>query len=419
MSAASSVLPNELEQKIREHVETTPTYDIHTHLYDPALESLLLWGIDEQLTYHYLVAEAFRSIQLPYEKYWALKKSEQAELVWRTLFEQQSPLSEATRGVVTTLHALGLDPKKDGLPKIRRWFSEQKLGAFVTRVMELAHVHTFCMTNSPFDPEERPLWEMGFQRDPRFTAALRIDPLLIDWQGASKTLTEQGYAVNPTLDQKSLSEVRRFLADWSKKLNAKYVMVSLEPDFVYPAKSDIATLIDGAVLPHCLEHGLPFALMPGVVRQVNPALRLAGDGVGRADLSAYQNLIAAHPHHKFLVTALSRENQHELCVLARKFRNLHVFGCWWFTNIPTAINDMTRMRLELLGPSFTPQHSDARVLDQVIYKWRHSRQILGDVLVEKYSDLFRVGWAVTDTELERDLRQLFGGSFETFLGANF
>ena len=24
-----------------------------------------------------------------------------------------------------------------------------------------------------------------------------------------------------------------------------------------------------------------------------------------------------------------------LCVTARKFRNLHVFGCWWFMNVPS------------------------------------------------------------------------------------
>jgi hypothetical protein len=113
--------------------------------------------------------------------------------------------------------------------------------------------------------------------------------------------------------------------------------------------------------------------MPGARRAVNPALRLAGDGVGRSDLTALENLCAANPDNRFLATVLSRENQHELCVLARKFRTLHIFGCWWFTNTPYVINEMTRLRLELLGLSFTPQHSDARVLDQILYKWDHSR----------------------------------------------
>lgn len=35
---------------------------------------------------------------------------------------------------------------------------------------------------------------------------------------------------------------------------------------------------------------------------------------------------------------------------------------------------ITAMRLEILGTGFTAQHSDARVLDQLIYKWAHSRR---------------------------------------------
>ena len=81
-------------------------------------------------------------------------------------------------------------------------------------------------------------------------------------------------------------------------------------------------------------------------------------------------------------------------MLARKFRNLHIFGCWWFTNVPYLIDEITRLRLELLGLSFTPQHSDARVLDQLIYKWQHSRRIIARVLVDKYSDLAQTGWQV-------------------------
>src|SRR5258708_27797294 len=116
--------------------------------------------------------------------------------------------------------------------------------------------------------------------------------------------------------------------------------------------------------------------MMGVKRGINQDLRLEGDGMGRSDFSALRNLCAGYPNNKFLVTVLSRENQQELCVLARKFRNLHIFGCWWFTNVPHIVDEMTRMRLELLGLSVTPQHSDARVLDQLIYKWKHSKKVI-------------------------------------------
>ena len=112
---------------------------------------------------------------------------------------------------------------------------------------------------------------------------------------------------------------------------------------------------------------------------------------------------------------LSRENQHELCVVARKFPNLMIFGCWWFLNNPSIIDEMTRERLELLGFSMIPQHSDARVLDQLIYKWKHSRTVIAGVLTDKYSDLAAAGWRVSEKEIQRDVALLFGGIFENFV----
>jgi hypothetical protein len=75
---------------------------------------------------------------------------------------------------------------------------------------------------------------------------------------------------------------------------------------------------------------------------------------------------------------------------------------------------MTRMRLELIGLSVTPQHSDARVLDQLIYKWQHSRRAITDVLIDKYADLAATGWELSDAEIARDVKNLFGGAFENF-----
>ena len=257
----------------------------------------------------------------------------------------------------------------------------------------------------------------GFRRDERFEAGLRIDPLLLAWPKTAPQLVRWGYQVRPkSPNQKTFDEVRRFLADWSKRIQAKYLMVSLTPDFEFPDQSITTQLIERALLPHCREHGLPFALMPGVRRAANAQLRLAGDGVGPSKLVALQNLCAAFPDNKFMCTILARENQHELCVLARKFRNLHIFGCWWFTNVPEIINEMTRMRIELVGLSITPQHSDARVLDQIIYKWNHSRRIIAQVLVEKYADLAQTGWQVSREEVQRDVKDLFGGAFERFCG---
>lgn len=405
---------SKLAAQVESVVAQTPISDIHTHLYDPAFGDLLLWGLDELLVYHYLVAEAFRYLDLPYDKFWALSKTQQADLIWEKLFIENSPISESCRGVLTCLNALGLDAKKRDLVALRRWFAKWKPADYVTRVMSVAGVSSICMTNSPFDDLERPVWERGFRRDERFSAALRIDPLLVSWKTAVPRLREWGYEVQVKLTAKTLGEVRRFLAYWSQRIHARYLMVSLPPEFHFPGPDECTQLIEHAVVPHCREHGLPLALMPGVKRAVNPQLRLAGDGLGLSNLTSIQNLCAAFPDNKFAATVLARENQHELCILARKFRNLHIFGCWWFLNNPSLIDEMTRMRLELLGLSVTPQHSDARVLDQIIYKWHHSKKVIGQVLVEKYCDLAATGWVITEAELRRDVRSLFGGGFERF-----
>jgi hypothetical protein len=402
-------------KQIEDIVMSTPIADIHTHLYDAAFKELLLWGIDELLVYHYLVAESMRYEQIPFDKFWSLSKTAQADLIWDALFIKHSPISEACRGVLTTLHLLGLDVKKRDLPALRRWFAGQKVENHITRCMELAGLRKIFMTNSPFDDLERPVWEKGFQRDERFNAGLRVDPLLMSWPETAPKLAKWGYKVeNASPTQKTFDEVRRFLADWTKRMQAHYVMVSLPWNFEFPSKDVSTQLIEKALLPHCREYGLPFALMPGVRRLANPQLKLAGDGVGPTNLTFLQTLCASYSGNKFMVTILARENQHEACVLARKFRNLHLFGCWWFTNVPYLINEITSMRLELIGLSFTPQHSDARVLDQIIYKWHHSRQLIARVLVDKYAALAQTGWQVTRAEIERDVRDLFGGDFERF-----
>src|SRR6266545_6601062 len=110
-TTSTSDLPA-LARRVEKIVASTPVFDIHTHLYDPAFRELLLWGIDDLLSYHYLVAEAFRYFDLPAEKFWALTKTRRADLIWDALFVRRSPISEACRGVLTTLNLLGLEVRK-------------------------------------------------------------------------------------------------------------------------------------------------------------------------------------------------------------------------------------------------------------------------------------------------------------------
>jgi hypothetical protein len=342
----------------------------------------------------------------------------QAEFIWQTLFVERAPLSEACRGVLTVLHRLGLDagaaPAR-GLDTFRAFFRDQKPQGYTDRVFELAKVHTVVMTNDPLDPVERELWLKGPDRDPRFKAVLRIDPLLLGWPGVGGQLRGVGYHAADDLGQQSMTEVRRYLNEWAERMKAIYVAVSLPPTWKYPDDGPSTRVLDEAVLPVCRERNLPFAVMVGVTRQANPRLRLAGDALGQADLSNLHRLCAANPKNKFMATVLSRENQHELAVAARLQPNLFVFGCWWYVNNPSLIEEITRMRVELLGTEFAPQHSDARVLDQVIYKWDHSRRIIGKVLKDKFADLAEAGWPVTREQVGQAVQGYLSGNFERFL----
>ena len=193
-------------------------------------------------------------------------------------------------------------------------------------------------------------------------------------------------------------------------------MCSVNPKFIYPVKDSITTMIiDKALIPVMKDYGLPFALMFGVKKLANPELRLAGDAVGKSDINTVMNFALLNPDCKFLMTFLSRENIHEAAVAARQFGNIRIFGCWWFTNIPVIIEEIVRMRLELLGTNFIPQHSDARVFEQIIYKWQHFKKILAKILIEKYADIMKKGWPVSEEDIQRDVRALYQDRFTQFI----
>ena len=378
-------------------VATTPVLDIHTHLFAPELGALGLWGIDNLLTYHYLEAELFRSSSISPQQYWRLEKAAQADLIWRTLFVDNTPVSEATRGVVAVLSALGLDPAAKNLKEAREFFHGLSLADHLTNVLRISGVSSVVMTNDPLDPNEAAEWSAGHKPDARFHAALRLDRILAD------------------LREKPAADVRKILDFWAARMKPLYMAVSLLDSFLFPSEEPASRLLAEAVLPACRDWNIPLALMIGVRRQVNPDLRLAGDGVGRADLRSVESICSQFRGNRFLVTVLSRENQHELCVYARKFANLMPFGCWWFLNNPSIVEEITRERLEMLGVTFIPQHSDARILEQLIYKWRNTRRTLAPILTRSYELLAQDGRQVNEEDIHRDVKRLFQSNFESFV----
>ena len=390
--------PEELRARVEIVVNSMPVMDVHTHLFPAEFNEFCLYGIDELLTYHYLTAETLRSARISHDRFWQLSKTAQADLVWQTLFVENSPASEAARGIVTVLDALGLDTRAESLSEARAFFNSRRLPEHIDRVFDIAQVSGVVMTNDPFDDAESEIWKRDASADPRFKSSLRLDRLL-----------------NGNVLTGTVTSLRDSLDEWIARMNPVYLAVSLPADFRFPADDTRDRLLREVVLPTAREHRLALTLMVGVRRRVNPHLREAGDGVGKADVTALERLCAEYPDVKFLATFLSRENQHELCVAARKFNNLMPFGCWWFLNNPSIVSEITRERLELLGMSFIPQHSDARVLEQLIYKWKHARKEIADALADSYELLLSSGRAVTAEEITRDVNRLFSGNFSEMI----
>ena len=386
--------------------------DIHTHLYPATMGDMYLAGPDELLTYHYLKAECSRNLPngISVEAFNNLPSAEQADIIWQQLFVgDSSPISEAQIGIITVMSSLGLNPRADDLSEFRALYNSKSREEYTDLVFEKAGVACVYMTNDPLDDTEGPMWEDNTDLDPRFKAVLRLDSALMNWPASAEKLRARGYEVEEGLTEKTFSELRRYLTDWATKMNARYMAISLPPDFTYPSDESTSQMMANVVYPTAQELGIPSAMMVGVTRQVNPQLKDGGDSLGKWDITNLERIAHDWPDVNFLITLLSRENQHELCVTGRKFPNVHPFGCWWFLNNPSIIQEITAERLELLGTSFVPQHSDARILDQLLYKWPHSKKTIAPVFASKYESLRAAGWPLTEADIQRDIATMFGG----------
>src|SRR5688572_11395499 len=216
----------ELRAEVEMIVNSTPVMDAHTHLFPPEFNELCLFGIDELLTYHYLTAETFRSARIAHDQFWAMPKTEQADLVWKTLFVDNTPTSEAAQGIISVLDALGLDTRAPDLKEARAFFNAASVDEHIDQVFDLARVSGVVMTNDPLDQTESQIWKTRDDGDQRFKASLRLDGLLNSWEEAIRALSRQGVFVTWDLQAADVTTIRTWLAQWIQRMNPVYMAVS-------------------------------------------------------------------------------------------------------------------------------------------------------------------------------------------------
>jgi len=431
----------QLEEAVRQEVDAAEAVDLHTHLFSVGHHGgqTMQYGIDALLTYHYLVSEFLATAHIDPEDFYRLPQREQADLVWHGLFIKASPISEHCRGVLTTLAALGLreEVAARDLEAIRRWYAGQNPDMFNEKMMRLARLRYVVTSHDVFDAQETASCLSPPAAAHRYRGMLALDKLFEgDWSAVCQLLTQVG-------EPRTLRGVAQLLGRCVAALHPMFLTAATPHDFDYSAAGAAddgssqewlldapldpiegdgprklpshGDLLDLVVLPLCKKAKLPLSLRMGTRRGLCSALRLAGDGVGSAQLASLAQLCRSYPGVKFMATVLSRSDQHEVAVMAGKFQNLHLWGCWWYCNNPSVVSEVTSLRMELLGTGFTFQASSARVHDQLIYKWIHSRALLARALTSKYSELMATGWRLSRGDIRRDVSRLLGGSFEEFV----
>ena len=367
----------------------TKLLDIHTHLYPSKEKKFFKSGIIELLNYHYLISEFLSSTKYNPKKFYKLSNFKKANLIWENLILKKLPISTSTLGVVKVLQNYDIINCKLPLKKLLNEFNKLKITE--KDVFDLSGIKKVVMTNNPFEKQEFNVLKSN--QDNRYIPSIRIDDLFVKKEECLKFMNSHNF--NNKDELKNIYQYFKFLIN---KYKPAYFALSTE-NFVEFEKNKLFETI----LKVLRENNLSLMLLAGVKRSVNPDYKLAGDGIGDLNLNKFEQILRTHKNNKFLITCLNLSDQYKLTVLSRKFQNFKIFGFWWFNNQPRIVENLLEMRFDLLGDNFLPQHSDARILDQLIYKWSDFRKSYVEVLTKKYEKLICSGYSIEVKDIEKNI----------------
>ena len=144
----------------------------------------------------------------------------------------------------------------------------------------------------------------------------------------------------------------------------------------------------------CAEYSLPFDLMIGVNRRVYEDGVFQGQDLfdKRTSLILYRQLFNAFPQVTFPVSVLGQTSNQELVSYAWIFPNVVTNGHWWYSNIPTFIEQDCRSRLQAVPKTKqVGYYSDMYKLEFALPKFGMYRRILAKVLAEDF--VMNLGWS--------------------------
>ncbi|MFG0333576.1 MAG: glucuronate isomerase [Maioricimonas sp. JB049] len=313
--------------------------------------------------------------------------------------------------------------------------SEQKMAEedWEEQVLRHSRLDKVFLTNDFDDPLE------GFDTD-RYVPCLRTDDLVFHLGKASTRQRLEKATGIDVGDAASIVLACGKLFDHFARKGARACAISIPPDFspapvttgtVDPliqrltggeelAADEAATVsrfVFWTLAEFCSEYKLPFDLMIGVNRAVYPDGVYQGQDLfdKRVSLIQYQQLLNSFPNVTFPISVLGQTSNHELVSYAWIFPNVVTNGHWWYSNIPTYIEQDTRSRLEAVPRNKQiGYYSDMYKLEFALPKFRMYRRVLAGVLASDFVQ--GRGWS--ESRAIQFGQQLLRGNVERIFGVN-
>lgn len=389
---------NELKNCINQIVNDVNIIDIHTHLFPPEFNSFRKSGFTELLTYHYLTTELLSGSDIDPKKFFQKSKKLQAEIIWQDLFIEKTPFSEASLGVLTILKFFNINCFKKTFDEIEKEFNS--CSSNIEYLFNTLNIKKLVMTNNPFNNKE---WEL-FSKDNwdknLYLSSIRIDEIFFNKNNKFRVNYEKN-----GFKKEYLVSFNKFLEKIYTVSDPKYFALSLDGDQFKNILKD--KLFTEVLIKFLIDRNIPLSLMLGVKRNVNTSFKLGGDGLGQDGLLELEYLAKNYPALKIFTTHLDNSKHQRIVVLSRKFRNISIFGFWWFNNQRSLIKQGLKLRFELLGHNHILQHSDARVDEQLIYKWVNFKEIFKEEIFNVYKLITSNNWEISNEKIEKDIINLF------------
>ena len=398
--------------------------DIHTHLYwrtKSKGRNLARIGPDDAVDYHYVYGEVNSTLGLSdaeAKALWARPQRERVDWLVEQSFCGRLPLSEGTLGLLTMAKGHGIDTSSGNFKKIlsewRELYADTSEQGYLDRIFSRSEVERVVMTNSPFVAEERELLLDDAELealDKRFLPALRLDEFIHKRDEIGEACEECGFpeAAGDPSELKTQAAMRDFTLFWLERLpGVCYAAVSLSDKTDFEDRDSVEMLVlEKVLIPVCRERGIPVVLMPFVERQIRPSYANAGDVVKKGDINGLVDFMARHLDTFFMVTPLDANDNYNLSFAARALGNFEVWGHWWCNLNPSLIGEQLRLRLENNGYCHFGINSDARILDQLLYKFTHYWRVMTKVLVDRCMDINQQsGWPITVDQIRNSIRTL-------------